>query len=283
MGPQLGTIRRKFERVLVSESASFWEGGKRSGRLSVRGNAAKIVQLQPDVFSKRVMEKALNTAVTILVDLSGSMRGDGKILAATQATIAVAEALTAAGVPLEILGHTTDEVAGTDELIGRMTSAEIRSLSRSEALLTYVFKDFDEGLSTTVRQNLGRMVLMATDNNIDGDAIKVAAKRLLMRPEARKVMLVLSDGHPEYRHARNLDVHVYTRDCVQLAIQSGIEIAGLGIGSASVERYYPKYVVVHDIGELSTKYIDQIAKMILGRGVSGSDLIISTASRGGRI
>lgn len=282
MGPQLGTIRRKFERVLVSESASFWEGGKRSGRLKVRGNAAKIIELRPEVFSKRVSEKALNTAVTILVDLSGSMRNH-KIKMATEATIAVAEALASAGVPLEILGHTTYDVEGARDVLRSMTRADIKTLSRSEGLLISVFKEFDEGMSTNVRRNLGYMVRMADANNVDGDAIKVAAQRLLMRREERKVMLVLSDGKPEYRDHNNICEDQHTRDSVQLVIQSGIEVAGLGITSTAVRRYYPNYVVVDNIDELASKYIDELAKMILGRGVSGADLIISTAKRGGRI
>lgn len=282
MGPELGTVRRKLERVLVAMKESSWENGKRSGRLNVRRNARKIIELRPDVFKKRVEEETINAAISVLVDLSGSMSSDRKLLLAAEASIAVAEALEGTGVPLEVSGHHSWISSLSRKMYEDMNDEMRRTVSRAQNIRNIIFKGFDDPLSRS-RENLGSIIRSSSGANADGDAIVMVAKRLLDRREDRKLMLVLSDGQPAYT-SFNRDVHQHTRDCVQWCVSQGIEIVGLGIKSNAVERYYPRHVVVHSMDDFAKAYVDEIAKMLTGRSVSGtsSQLIASGVKRGSR-
>lgn len=283
MGPELGTVRRKLERVLVSMKESYWENGKRSGRLNVRRNARKIIELQPDVFKKRTEESAINAAMSVVVDLSGSMSGEGKLMLATQATIAVVEALDGTGIPIEVSGHYTFITNRSRDAWDQMEDDAKRTISRAQNIRLLVFKGFDDPLSRC-RDALGSMARSSSGANADGDAILMAAKRLLDRREERRVMLVLSDGQPAYS-AYNRDIHKYTRDCVQWCIEQGIEVVGLGIKSSAVERYYPRHVVVHSMKDFAKTYVDEVAKLLTGKslGAANGSLIASGVRRGSRL
>ena len=132
------------------------------------------------------------------------------------------------------------------------------------------------------RGALGMMSGVCGGANADGDAIRFAAKRLLERPEPRKVMLVLSDGAPAWA-SNTHNKHQWTRDCVEWVTHQGIEIVGLGILDGSVSKYYPNYVVVNDMEEFNKTYIDEVAKLILGKGKRNDDLMTTGVRRGSKL
>ena len=74
LGNVLGTMKRKLELALVSEQRSEISRRKKHGRLDSR-KLTNVVSFDTEVFRRRVMSTAINTAVTIVVDLSGSMSG----------------------------------------------------------------------------------------------------------------------------------------------------------------------------------------------------------------
>lgn len=283
IGPQVGTIRRKLERALVSKADTFWEGGKRAGRLDVRRNAAKIVQLEGNVFKQRAEDNVVNTALSVLVDMSGSMSEDRKIIIAQQATIAICEALDGMRVPLEVLGHNTFMSDRSRTAWGEVCGDEkaLKSISRAENVRVNVFKEFDDPLSTS-RAKLARMSNMTSGCNADGDAMLVAARRLMERREPRKVLLVLSDGQPAYK-SLNRNIHQYTRDCVKWISEQGVIVAAIGVRSEYVSKYFDRYVVCWDMDSFAKDYIGVVANLLLGGGAAGSDLMASGVRRGGRL
>lgn len=291
-GGSLATIRRKLERVLLQMKDTLWENGSRSGRLDVQRNAAKIVQFKPNVFRRRQDEVHVNSAVMILCDQSGSMDGQKLQLAATT-TIAICEALEPTGVPVEVLGHFTGNVpmrTANDRRKGRMNMAREfgkKSVTvepgygRYNMIKYWLYKSFDETL-LQARCALGQMGNICGGANADGDAIRYAAKRLLERPEPRKVMLVLSDGAPAW-YSDTHNKHQWTRDCVAWVKEQGIQIVGLGILDESVKSYFDNYVVVNNIDDFAKTYIDEVAKLILGKGMRNDDLITTGVRRGSKL
>ena len=268
----VGTVRRKLERVVTAMSRTHWENAKRNGRLDVRRNVSKIVNLKSNVFRNKVEEININTAITILIDMSYSMRTYGKDAMSQQITIAVAEALAPVGVPLEVLGHHTtcnwDETKVTweEEIYGRVDN-----------IVMWQFKDFEDGMSAC-RGSMGTIARRTDGANADGDAIMWAAQRLYERPEEKKVLFVLSDGQPAY-YSQTRDVDQYTRDAVEWCMFRGIEVMGLGILDDSVKQYYPKYVTVHDLDEFGKVYIDEIVKLMLGRAKPDQSILIDSTTR----
>jgi len=278
----IGTTRRKLERILTAMSRTSWENGKRSGKLDVRRNVDKIVNLKPNVFRRKEDETNVNTALTILIDMSSSMKSKGKIGLATKATIAIAEALDPVGVPLEVLGHFTRRPPMSN-LSDEQQEREVKAMyGRRDLLIMTQFKDFDDNLSRC-KSALGSIDSLYGGANADGDAILFAAKRLLERREERKMLFVLSDGQPAYRSDTRCK-HQYTRDAVDWCTFRGIDVMGLGMLDQSVSQYYPKYVVINDMNDFARTYIEELVKMMQKRALPDQSLLIrSTAKRGRNI
>ena len=287
----LGTIRRVLERVLLATDRTSLENGKRTGRLDLKRNSVAISQFKRNVFTKKVEETYVNSAVSILVDCSGSMSGDA-IKLASQCSMSIAEALEPLGIPLEVVGHTTTQPdphiwekmidhMNTIPYSGRRSSRRNSmpqpnaKYSRLDPILFWVFKSFDEALATC-RSGLAFIADSASGANADPDAILMAAKRLLDREQDKKILLVLSDGHPAFSTEFN-DEDQQTRDAVEWCIQQGIHIVGIGIMDESVRLYYPYHVVCNTLKELPTTVIQELRNLLMNTN-KGSALIGSTKS-----
>lgn len=256
---RLGVMRRKLERALLAKTNIEYEGGFISGKLNLR-SITKVVSGKPNVFKRKTEGQEIDTALTLLVDLSGSMSGP-KIELAQDATIALSEALANTGIALEVLGFTAHSYRFPDRALHEaFAAADSRSVyTRMEAIDTYVFKEFDELLKDCRRQ-LGNMCNLNMGNNADGDSLLVAYDRLSKRKESRKILIVLSDGYPAFQ-GRMGNEHLKQ---VVNELSKKIEVVGIGIQSDAVERFYPKYQVLNDIEDLPKSVLDNIARLLLG-------------------
>jgi cobaltochelatase CobT len=101
--------------------------------------------------------------------------------------------------------------------------------------------------------------------NIDGEALEWAYRRLLARPEQRRILMMISDGAPvddstlsvnpgNYleRHLRHMIEEIETR--------SPIELIAIGIGH-DVTRYYRRAVTIVDAEELGGAMTDKLAEL----------------------
>jgi cobalamin biosynthesis protein CobT len=107
IGPHLSQIKSSFERYLMSKMARGWEGALEQGVLDPR-RLAHVQTGSLNVYRRRDPIQELDTCVSLVVDMSGSM-SSGRIKVAQQACIAMAEALLKLNVPCEIIGHTTGD------------------------------------------------------------------------------------------------------------------------------------------------------------------------------
>lgn len=161
-------------------------------------------------------------AVTVLIDLSGSMRNGDKIEAAYAGVIMLAEALSRIGIKFEIIGFQDN---------------------------TIIFKDFDVPFSDSIRARMPGIVYEVRGTheggnnspnfNDDGPCLLEASDRLAATGAKSKVLLVISDGTPEGRRSNESDLreaidHVKTRTDQHLAA------LGLGGGTEHVEHFYKK-------------------------------------------
>ena len=276
----VGTVRRKLERVLTAMAKTSWENKKRSGKLDVRRNVSKIVDLKTNIFRRKVDEVDLNTALLMLIDFSGSMKGGNKIGMAQQVTIAVAEALAPVNVPLEVLGHKTTWGCAAKHPNGFDIDSGNTAYGRVDSIIMYQIKAFEDSLSAA-RSTMGMIDRWAGGANADGDAIIWAAKRLLERPEEKKVMFVLSDGQPAYT-SQTRCVHQYTRDAVEWCTLRGINVMGLGMMDDSVKLYYPQYVTVTDMDTFAKSSIDALVKLMLQKALPDQSKLLSTTAKRGK-
>jgi cobaltochelatase CobT len=126
---------------------------------------------------------------------SGSLRGQPAVLTTAAAEVA-ADYWSRIGIRYEILGFTTLTWRGGRSREKWMNSGHPRNPGRLCDLLHIIYRTADdeyEGPPPSVR-NLLREALIK--ENVDGEALAWAAARLRDRHEARKILVVVSDGGP---------------------------------------------------------------------------------------
>jgi len=101
--------------------------------------------------------------------------------------------------------------------------------------------------------------------NIDGEAILWALKRLNARPEKRKILMVISDGAPVDDSSISVNVKsfldAHLRQVIaQIEGSRSVELLAIGIGH-DVKRYYQNAVTIRDIGELGDKMFGKMEEL----------------------
>ena len=267
MGGTANAVRRKLERALLAKQKRDWDFGREDGRLDVRRLPA-VMSGRTNVFKTRTDRTDLDTAVSLLIDLSGSMYGS-KAQLAMRATICLAEAIDRTGIAYEILGFQNLSSPTYPKVKSRYHAAKkaMQEYSkmgahRWEPLDMTVFKSFDERLQVC-KGAIAQIEHSANGNNSDGDAINNANIRLQARDERRKILIVLSDGSPAHRGDYRAE-GLYTRQVVKSIEASDTSIVGIGILDGSVREFYRDHVVINDVNDLTGTVMDQLAKMLLG-------------------
>lgn len=259
MASELGVMQRKFMRSLVAKLERGWDDGRIFGRLDTR-RLVSAYNGKEEVYRRKEESKELDTAVTLLIDCSGSMWRN-EIYLAQSTAIAMVEALDRTGVKTEVLGFTNGSLPPK-------VFAEARGPvfgSRLCKLQHYIFKSFDDSLRDS-RAGLGSITDQDMRSNVDGEAVFWAAQRLKRAQERRKVLFVLSDGMPAYPANRGMSPQNHLRYVTNEIVKEGlVECVGIGIMSDAVKQFYPKWHVIHSLDELSGTVMDQLSKMLLGQ------------------
>lgn len=256
MAGQVNVARRTLERVLAAKLNRDWDYGREAGRLDTR-RLVRAYSAQPNVFKLRQEAPAIDTAVLMLIDLSGSMAGYGKAQTARDVAIVFAEAMTKAGIAVEVLGFANES--------GPKAGYHVGDYSRYEPLDMYIFKAFDERL-IDARAAMSVIDCFADGNNTDGEALLYAYDRLKKRPEKRRILLTLSDGHPYARCAYDERTHLgaHLRQVIGEITKRGVECVGIGILDDAVQNFYPRWAVIEDISSLGTSVMNEIGKVLVG-------------------
>lgn len=211
-------------------------------------------------------EQRHDTAVTFLVDNSGSMRGQRMMLAAATMT-SMTDMLVSLGASVEILGFTTVSWKG-----GRARRTwRWRRQSQPGRLcevLHVIYRDASEqspGGPWSIR-NMLRPDL--PKENVDGEAVEWAAQRLLTRPEARKILVVLSDGAPVDDStilANSLDFLPDHLKSVVKGIETdgGMAIGAVDICSGHAKNYYTAVEEVDVASDLGVKTLALLERLFV--------------------
>ena len=101
--------------------------------------------------------------------------------------------------------------------------------------------------------------------NIDGEALEWAYRRLLRRNEVRKILMVISDGAPvddstlSVNTASYLEAHL-KKVITMIESRNMVELIAVGIGH-DVTRYYSEAVTITDIEQLAGTMTEQLAEL----------------------
>ena len=278
----VGQMQSHMRRLFAQQDVSVNYGGQRSGRLQASA-LHRLASKDDRVFFRREEHQATDTAITLLIDLSGSMLGGGsggtKLKVACETAYALAQTLERLGLQHEIVGFTTEDNLPSDarERAEEQAKKLKRQFSRYTSINLFVFKSFAERINSKVRRAIvGTGMTKSNDysmsdvtnvkpcENVDGESLMMAARRLLKRREGRKVMIVLSDGQPSADGPRG-QLQKHLRDTVVAVERMGVETIGIGIQDDSVEDYYPKNVVCNAVEDLPGVVMGQLRKILLNR------------------
>lgn len=256
----IGRMQKDIERSMASRSHVVNTPGHRKGKLH-SPSLYRVLQGDPRVFTQRQEHVSKDTAVTLLVDNSGSMTGD-RIVSAMLASYALSLTLERVGISHEIIGFTTGDYADLKkvEKAANQDNEKVQ-FDRYWPIVMPVYKSFQERLGTEVKSRIAYAMhdQRGLLGNIDGESLEIAARRIAPRPEKRKVIIVLSDGQP----AGGWKSGGHLKHVVDTLNKSGIETIGIGIQSKAVKEYYEKSVVLEKLDDLPGQVMSEIKSILL--------------------
>ncbi len=266
--PLKGAVSRlanKLQRRLQAQQNRSWEFDLEEGILDA-GRLARVVANPTTPLSFKVEKDTefRDTMVTLLLDNSGSMRGRPISIAAICADV-LARTLERCGVKVEILGFTTRAWKGGKAREEWLAQGRPQQPGRLNDLRHIIYKSADAPWRR-VRDNLGLMMKEGLlKENIDGEALEWAHRRMVNRPESRKILMVISDGAPvddstlSVNPANYLEKHL--RDVIAMVERRrAVELLAIGIGH-DVTRYYERAVTITDAEQLAGAITEQLASL----------------------
>jgi len=274
--PLKGAVARlanKLQRRLQAQQNRSWEFDLEEGTLDA-ARLARIVAnpTMPLSFKIEKDTEFRDTVVTILLDNSGSMRGRPISIAAICADV-LARTLERCQVKVELLGFTTRAWKGGLAREKWLNEGRPQLPGRLNDLRHIIYKQADAPWRRA-RQNLGLMMKEGLlKENIDGEALEWAHRRLVARREARKILMVISDGAPvddstlSVNPANFLEKHL--RDVIAMVEKRRLcQLIAIGIGH-DVTRYYSRAVTITDVEQLAGAMTEQLAGLFDTQGRKG--------------
>jgi cobaltochelatase CobT len=261
----IAKLANRLQRRLLAQQTRAWEFDLEEGIL----DSARLSRIIADpllalTYKRERDTEFRDTVVTLLIDNSGSMRGRPITVAAMCGDI-LARTLERCGVKVEILGFTTRAWKGGQSRERWVAAGKPANPGRLNDLRHIIYKAADTPWRRA-RKNLGLMLREGLlKENIDGEALLWAYRRLLGRPEHRRILMVISDGAPvddstlSVNSGNYLERHL--RDVIrEIESRSLVELVAIGIGH-DVTRYYRRAVTIVDAEELGGTMLRKLTEL----------------------
>lgn len=262
----LARLVTQLQRRLLARQMRKWSFDLDDGLI----DASRIDRIVVDpgfasAYKQEEESEFRDTVVSILIDNSGSMRGK-PIEIACVASDMISTALERCGISCEVLGFTTQAWKGGKSAKDWVRAGRPENPGRLNDTLHIVYKSADEPVRRTRLALCAMLDSALLKENIDGEALLWASRRLLMRHECRKVLIVISDGAPadqttleENKDKALLDRHL--RDVIaEIESSSSIELAAIGV-KHDVRKYYANSAQIDKVdalGEALVRMIDEL-------------------------
>ncbi len=265
MSGAVARLANKLQRRLMAQQNRSWQFDLEEGTLDAARLTRIIIDpMQPLSFKQESDTDFRDTVVTLLIDNSGSMRGRPITIAAICGDI-LARTLERCGVKVEILGFTTRAWKGGRSREAWLEANRPPGPGRVNDIRHIIYKSADQPWRHA-RRNLGLMMREGLlKENIDGEALQWAHKRLIARPESRRILMVISDGAPVDDSTQSINPGNYLETHLRQVIEeietrSPVQLVAIGIGH-DVTRYYRRAVTLLDAEELAGALTDHLADL----------------------
>lgn len=243
----LGAVRSTLLRVLRSVDRKGWLGHRESGRLD-RKAFVRVATGSTSVFKQRKDVEAQRSAVSVLIDCSGSMVGD-PLLLAQQVAIQLSDILDRAKVSFNVTGFNGDD----EGLRLAQTGSDDAKYVQAERVNFIPFKTWAEPVRR-VTAKLGSIHRWADNSTPDYSAISLSIDALAVRPEQRKILFILTDAEGYYK--RHMD-HLQT-----VADRLNVVIVAIGIHSQDVKKVFDNAETVNNLNDLASTSFNTLLKTI---------------------
>jgi len=258
-------LANKLQRQLLAKQNRAWEFDLEEGMLDASKLSRVIINPHHSLSYKNEKETEFkDTIVTLLIDNSGSMRGRPISVAAICADI-LSRTLERCSVKVEILGFTTKNWKGGKSREKWNSNNKPSNPGRLNDIRHIIYKSADMPWRQS-KKNLGLMLKEGLlKENIDGEALLWAFKRISKRKEERKILMIISDGAPVDDSTLSVNSGNYLEKHLKTTVKwieenSNVEVLAVGIGH-DVTRYYKKAIKITDVQELGDVMINQLAKL----------------------
>ena len=253
--PLIDQLETELRAIFIDRKTTAWKGGHKTGkRIDIKSRiqekAKDISAIESRAWQKRELPKEKDYAISLLVDLSGSMRVDGKIQETFKSVIVLAEVLNKLGIEVEILGFNDD---------------------------LYEYQTFGQDMSKQMREHMGGMFKEVDEscckscghehNETDlGWAMEKATERLAKQKQENKFVITVSDGvlqasdkHPARQHD--------LAETIKQAQENNIGVIGLGVGSeGEIGNFYPNSITGINSRDLPPKLAELLKDVIANYG-----------------
>ena len=258
-------LANRLQRKLLAQQNRAWDFDLEEGTLDAARLTRVIIDpLHALSFKHERDADFRDTIVTLLLDNSGSMRGRPIMVAACCADI-LARTLERCGVKVEILGFTTRAWKGGQAREAWLAAGKPANPGRLNDLRHIIYKPADAPWRRAKRSLALMMREGLLKENIDGEALAWAHRRLQARPERRRILMMISDGAPVDDSTLSVNtgsyLELHLRQVIEeIETRSAVELIAIGIGH-DVTRYYRRAVTITDPSELAGAMTDKLVEL----------------------
>lgn len=222
-------LRFEVKKLFENSGTDEFQTNRRAGSVNVK--ALPNINTSDRLFKRRLETEGVDSAVVIMLDLSGSM-WDSHLVKCADGNHKMATRIEAA-------------LNAAAALLDTLNRAQVKTAVVSFGSTVAVLKEFSKPVPATI-QLLSRVRSSGSTN--DYQALRYSHEILHARPESRKVVFVLTDG---YGHIEATKAQAIS------GANLGITTVGVGIGG-DVSRVYAQSVQVEDGGSLGDASFKQI-------------------------
>lgn len=243
----LGATKATIQRILRSLDLVGWNTHEETGRLD-RKAFTRYATGSTAIFSKRHHVEAQASAVSILIDCSGSMGNARRIQTAQSVAIQLSKMLDKANASFNVIGFQ----GGQSGVRMSASGANTKSIDAPIEYTEFIpFKNWNESL-TKASTKLGAIRYCANNSTPDYSALSYTIEDLSRREEQRKILFFLTDADS---YTKSHMVHLQG-----VADKLGIKIIAIGIGDTDVEKCFKIAQNVENVNDLADASFGKLLK-----------------------
>lgn len=243
----LGATRANITRLLRSVDLVGWSSHEESGRVD-RKAFTRFATGSTSIFSKRQHVEATKSAVSVLVDCSGSMNEYRRIQTAESITIQLSRILEKSGVSFNVTGFYG---RSSEKALSGSGATPVSAVALIEQAVFIPFKTWKENLARA-SSKLGAISQCARRSTPDYSALSISIDELSRREEGRKILFLITDADGYNKaHIKHLQ---------DLADRLNVKIIAIGIGDTDVPQVFKSGDNVKNVSDLASASFNKLLK-----------------------